>query len=257
MTALLGHLGGAPTFLLTDNEKTVIVEDVAGMPVRNPQIVAFSGHCGLTVHTCEPAEPASKGGSESTVKIAKADLVPKDSNLLEAYGSFAELEAACEVFCREVNAREHRVTRRVPDEMLEQEQARLHPIPADPHTVAYGVTRTVPASMPMVSFENGQYSVPARCSVKACGCGSTATVPTSRWSSCTSQRIDLPRWPGTGGPPRVARRLRTRTSRPPRPGRWSDPPRGLLEAVRVLLRRVVTERGQRRRCSRIRWVRCR
>jgi hypothetical protein len=44
--------------------------------------------------------------------------------------------------------------------MLAEEQARLHPVPADPYTVAFGLTRTVPASMPMVSFEGGQYSVP-------------------------------------------------------------------------------------------------
>jgi len=37
----------------------------------------------VTVHTCEPADPASKGGSESTVKLAKADLVPTDTNLLD------------------------------------------------------------------------------------------------------------------------------------------------------------------------------
>jgi hypothetical protein len=45
--------------------------------------------------------------------------------------------------------------------MLAQERARLHPIPASPHTVAFGVTRTVPATMAMVSFEGGQYSVPS------------------------------------------------------------------------------------------------
>jgi hypothetical protein len=123
-------------------------------------MVAFARHYGVTVHTCEPADPASKGGSESTVKLAKADLVPKDTNLLEAYSTFAELEAACVVFCDLVNARVHRVTRRPPVDMLAEEQARLHPIPADPHTVAFGVTRVVPASMPMVAFEGGQYSVP-------------------------------------------------------------------------------------------------
>ncbi len=80
----LRRLGGAPTYVLTDNEKTVTVEHVAGMPVRNPQLVAFARHYGVTVHTCVPADPASKGGSESTVKIAKADLVPKDTNLLRA-----------------------------------------------------------------------------------------------------------------------------------------------------------------------------
>jgi transposase len=154
------RIGGAPTYVLTDNEKTVTVEHVAGMAVRNPAMVAFARHYGLTIYTCQPVDPASKGGSESSVKVAKADLVPKDTNLLEAYASFADLEDACVAFCAMVNAREHRVTRRVPDVMLAEERVRLHPIPADPHTVAFGVTRTVPAKMPMVTFDSGQYSVP-------------------------------------------------------------------------------------------------
>ena len=99
------RLGGVPTYVLTDNEKTVTVEHIAGIPVRNPQLVAFAEHYSVTVHTCVPADPASKGGTESSVKISKADLVPKDTNLLEAYGSFAELEAACEAFCEKVNTR--------------------------------------------------------------------------------------------------------------------------------------------------------
>ena len=156
----LRRLGGAPTYLLTDNEKTVTVSHVAGMAVRNLQVVGFARHYGVTVHTCEPMAPASKGGSESTVKLAKADLVPKDTNLLEDYGSFAELEAACEAFGEMVNARTHRVTRRAPVAMLAEEQARLHPLPAQPHTVSFGVTRVVAARTPMVTFEGGQYSVP-------------------------------------------------------------------------------------------------
>ena len=156
----LRRLGGAPTYVLTDNEKTVTVEHVAGMAVRNPQTVAFARHYGLTVHTCEPADPATKGGSESTVKLAKADLVPTEVNLLPAYATFADLEQACETFCEQVNARVHRVTRRAPVEMLAEEHARLHPLPVAPHTVALGVTRTVAATTPMVTFEGGQYSVP-------------------------------------------------------------------------------------------------
>ena len=156
----LRRLGGAPTYVLTDNEKTVTVEHVAGVPVRNPAMVAFSRHYGVTIHTCVPADPASKGGSESSVKIAKADLVPKDTNLLPAYESFAQLEAACEAFCEQVNARTHRVTRRAPAEMLAQERAALHPLPASPHTIAFGVSRVVPGNTPMVAFEGGQYSVP-------------------------------------------------------------------------------------------------
>jgi hypothetical protein len=136
------------------------VEHVAGIAVRNPQMLAFARHYGVTVHTCEPADPTSKGGSESTVKLAKADLVPKEANLLPAYGSFAELEAACAAFCDQVNSRIHRVTRRAPVDMLAEEHARLHRLPVVAHTVAFGLTRTVAAKTPMVAFEGGQYSVP-------------------------------------------------------------------------------------------------
>ena len=155
----LRRVGGVPTYLLTDNEKTVTVEHVAGIPVRNPAAVELGRHYGLTVATCVPYDPASKGGSESTVKVAKADLVPTEANLLAEYGSFAALEAACQEFCDQVNARPHRITRRAPAEMLAEERARLHPVPEAPFTAALGVTRTVDA-LSLVTFEGGQYSVP-------------------------------------------------------------------------------------------------
>jgi len=73
--------GGAPTYVLTDNEKTVSVDHVCGIAVRNPQIVSVARHYGVTIATCVPADPQSKGGSEATVRIAKADLLPGDHNL--------------------------------------------------------------------------------------------------------------------------------------------------------------------------------
>src|ERR687892_227304 len=100
----LRSFGGAPTYALTDNERTVTVDHVCGIAVRNPRIVAAARHYGLTIATCVPADPQSKGGSEATVRIAKADLVPTDHNLRPAYGSFAELEQACAEFCDRVNA---------------------------------------------------------------------------------------------------------------------------------------------------------
>ena len=151
---------GRPTYVLTDNEKTVTIDHVAGIAVRNPAMVASPGTTGSR---CTPASRRTRrprAASESTVKLAKADLVPKDTNLRPVYDSFAELEAACEVFCEQVNTRVHRVTRRAPVDMLAEERARLHPVPATPHTVSFGVTRTVAATTPMVTFEGGQYSVP-------------------------------------------------------------------------------------------------
>lgn len=151
--------GGVPTYWLTDNEKTVTVEHVAGIAVRNPSIVAFCAHYGVEVATCVPADPESKGGSESSVRIAKADLVPTGANLLEEYASFAELVEACEGFAEEVNHRPHRATRRPPAELLAEERQRLHVVPERPHTACFGETRRVSWSA-TISFGGVTYSVP-------------------------------------------------------------------------------------------------
>ena len=83
LDATLRQVGGAPSYALTDNEKTVTVEHIAGVPVRHPTIVAASRHYGTQVITCVPFDPESKGGSEATVRIAKADLLPTEVNLGE------------------------------------------------------------------------------------------------------------------------------------------------------------------------------
>jgi len=151
--------GGAPTYWLTDNEKTVTVDHVAGVAVRNPRIVEAGAHYGVTIATCVPFDPESKGGSEATVRIAKADLVPTDANLLDDYRSWAELVDACEAFTAEVNGRAHRVTRRSPVEMLAEEQLRLHRLPEVGFTACFGETRRVSWTS-TISYGGVAYSVP-------------------------------------------------------------------------------------------------
>lgn len=157
--ATLRRFGGAPTYGLTDNEKTVTTEHVAGIAVRNPDLVEVSRYYGVTFATCVAADPESKGGSEATVRIAKADLVPTEANLLPDYPSFTALERACFSFCREVNERAHRETRRPPAEMLAEERAHLHPVPEVPFTASFGETRAVSYTS-TISFGGVRYSVP-------------------------------------------------------------------------------------------------
>ena len=66
----LRRFGGAPTYALTDNERTVSIHQVCGIAVRNPQIVSVARHYGLTIATCVPGDPQSKGGSVATVRVA-------------------------------------------------------------------------------------------------------------------------------------------------------------------------------------------
>lgn len=157
--ATLRAIGGVPTYLLTDNERTITVDRVAGVPVRHPGMVAAGRHYGTTVLACTPFDPETKGGSEATVRIAKADLVPTDANLRPAHRSFADLAAACAAFCAEVNGRTHRETGRRPEDMLAIERARLHALPVEPYTAALGEGRTV-ADDQTVRLGSVRYSVP-------------------------------------------------------------------------------------------------
>ena len=156
----LRRFGGVPTYGLSDNEKTLTVDHIARIAVRHPMMVEVGRYYGLTLASCVPADPQSKGGSEATVRIATADLVPTDANLLSNYSSFGELRAACDEFCERVNARPHSVTRCPPIERLAHERQRLHPLPSQPFTAAFGVTREVGKNVPVVQFEGGEYSVP-------------------------------------------------------------------------------------------------
>lgn len=159
LDATLRRFGGVPTYALTDNSRTVSIDHVAGIPVRHPQIVEAARHYGMTVHTCVPFDPESKGGSEATVKIAKADLVPTEANLLPDYGSFADLETACDRFCATVNGRRHRESARIPTEAVAEERARLHTLPTSPHTLALGTTRSVGTDQ-TIRFGSVRYSTP-------------------------------------------------------------------------------------------------
>ncbi|WP_431883444.1 IS21 family transposase [Micromonospora gifhornensis] len=200
LDATLRRIGGVPAYALTDNEKTVTVEHVADIAVRNPEIVDVARHYGMTIRTCVPADPQSKGGSENTVKIAKADLVPTEANLLEEYRTFAELETACRQFTDEVNARLHRETRRRPVEALAEERQRLHPLPAKAFTVAFGTTRRVNWDA-TISVEGVRYSVPHQ------------LVDTRVWARFHGDELIVTAV-GETGPTEVARHLRSTPGRP-------------------------------------------
>ncbi|HYB25572.1 MAG TPA: IS21 family transposase [Solirubrobacteraceae bacterium] len=198
---VLRVFGGAPTYALTDNERTVSIDQVCGIAVRNPQIVSVGRHYGLTIATCVPADPQSKGGSEATVRVARADLVPTDHNLRPAYGSFAELEAACEEFMADVNTRPHRATLEPPIDRLGEEHERLHRLPRLPHTVCFGETRKVNWQS-LISVGGAQYSVPH------------TLIDERVWARVDGDQLIVVHVDGPAGPREVARHRLTTPGRP-------------------------------------------
>ena len=211
------YFDGVPTYALTDNEKTVSVDHVAGIAVRNQQIVAAGHHYGVSIQTCVPADPQSKGGSEATVKIAKADLVPTDHNLLGAYRSMVELEDACHQWMSDVNTRKHRSTHEPPVLRLADEHERLHRVPTRPHTVVFGETRKV-SWQSTVSVGGALYSVPHQ------------LVDQRVWVRAAGEELIVIAADGPAGAKEVARHQLTTPGRPSiQDGHYPPRPAGALE----------------------------
>ncbi len=194
-------LDGVLTYALTDNEKTVTVEHVCGIAVRNPTIVEVSRHYGLTIATCEPADPQSKGGSEAAVRVAKADLVPTDHNLRDEYQDWQALEQACAALMAEVNTRPHRATRQAPLVLLGQEHEHLHRVPRLAHTLSFGQTRKVDRQA-TVSVGDAIYSVPHE------------LIGERVWVRADGQEMVVVHVDQTQGPREVARHALTTPGRP-------------------------------------------
>ncbi len=154
----------------------------------------------MTIRTCLPADPETKGGSEATVRIAKADLVPTSANLLPQYKTMGQLEAACREFCDTVNDRVHRQSRRRPAEALLEERQRLHPLPKQPFTVAFGTTRRVNWES-TISVDGVRYSVPHE------------LVDTRVWARFHSDELIVTAV-GEDGPAEVARHDRSAPGHP-------------------------------------------
>ena len=106
----------------------------------------------------------------------------------------------------QVNARVHRVTRRAPDEMLARGTGPAAPDPGDPaHRRVRGDPDGAGRRRRWSPSRAGSTRSRPGCSGRRCGCGCTATAPTSRSSSCTSAPT---------GPVEVARHARATPGSP-------------------------------------------
>jgi hypothetical protein len=69
-------IGGAPTYVLTDNEKTVTERHIAGIAVRNRAIVDVSRYYGITIATCVPADPEPRAARKQPCGWQKPTWCP-------------------------------------------------------------------------------------------------------------------------------------------------------------------------------------
>ena len=180
--------------------RSIIAEATVGSPKTSPQrtgtgIRSFRVDCQITTFTAcsrqprtnpEPKTKHIPSGRILTALLAGNRPLKRPEN--PAQPAYIKL-----------------ITRRKPAVMIKEEQPRLHRLPDTAHTVAFGLSRNVPENTPpMVTFENGQYSVPtyllgARVFVRSHGAGVDGQVV-----------VHI----GVAGPVEVARHGRARPGSP-------------------------------------------
>ena len=154
------YIGGIPAYVLTDNAKTAAVSHIAGVAVINSKMVSFASAYGFSIQTCVVYDPASKGGVEAAVRVAKEDLCPRDTNFRANHQTTADLIAACDDYTAQINSRVHSGSGEIPSVALEFESKAFHSLPQIPYLSVYGVMRKVEPKMAIVRFNHCGYSVP-------------------------------------------------------------------------------------------------
>ncbi|MGW6405112.1 hypothetical protein [Streptomyces sp. NPDC055134] len=169
----LRRIGGSPTYTLTDNAKTVTVEDIAGIPVRHPQMVAAGITAAKWSVACRTTRNQRAAQRQRSVS-RRPTWCPRTQTCSPAYDSFAELADACRTWCDTVNSRRHRATGQIPADRLDIERTTLHVLPVEP--LALGEERLV-GSDRTISFNSVRYSTPPGYTPRtAAGCSTGGSV---------------------------------------------------------------------------------
>lgn len=146
------YFGGIAREYVYDQTKLVVINERYREVWFNERFYQFALKCGFSVRVCEGYDPESKGKVENAIRYTKGDFL---------YGDYFEnieaLNKAAFVWLEEVaNRRPHSVTGRAPQEMFEEEQPHLGPLPED--------LRKRPCRQAdktgLISFEGNKYSVP-------------------------------------------------------------------------------------------------
>ncbi|MCK4305470.1 MAG: IS21 family transposase [Candidatus Eisenbacteria sp.] len=159
-THAFADFDGVALRLVYDRMATVVLGTVGPnrKPLWNPRLLEFARYYGYEPYLCKVADPNRKGKDERIFLFLERDFIRGSE-----FDSFEDLNAKVRIWLDEVaNCRVHGTTRRVPDEVWEQEKPFLIPLPESsypacdeeirqvgPDAVLWirGTTYTIPAAL--------------------------------------------------------------------------------------------------------------
>lgn len=152
------YFGGVPKECWYDNLATAVQDRYAGVVKFNPRFLAYMGHHAISPHACNPARGNEKGRVESGVKYIRSNFWSG-----RVFKNFDDL-CMQSILWRDqfLNAREHRVTRRIiQNQFISEEKPilQLKSMNTERFETDEVITKIVSSDFHFV-FETNKYSVP-------------------------------------------------------------------------------------------------
>ena len=122
--ACFDFLGGMVEELVIDQDSILVVSENHGDIIYTKEFRALVQEMGLKMYVCRKADPESKGKIENLIKFVKYNfLAPRD------FEGVAEANRSLEKWLkRRANGKISQATKRIPEEMFEEERTHLRPI---------------------------------------------------------------------------------------------------------------------------------
>ena len=153
--AALDDLGGVPSEIVFDSEKTVVDRWEMGRPVVNLTFLDFAAYYGFEVHVAPRNDGAYKGGVERTHWTVEKNFL-NGRTFIDLEDARRRLLAWRDRFAAE---RQHGTKRRTRLDMYLEEKPSLAPLPSHPYDTSEVVWR-IADGFHRVLFETTTYSVP-------------------------------------------------------------------------------------------------
>ncbi|MFW9835781.1 MAG: IS21 family transposase [Candidatus Thorarchaeota archaeon] len=152
----LRFFGGTPKRWVYDNLTSVVKQRRGKVVSFNETFLQFAGYYTFWPHACWPDAPNQKGVVERPMDYIKGNFCPG-----RYFADFDDLVAQGWTWLQETaNARRHRTTRRVPQDMFEtQERLHLLPLPPEPFDTDWVLYPQVSKDC-VVRVQTNDYSVP-------------------------------------------------------------------------------------------------
>lgn len=118
---LFMKLGGVTLELVIDNPKTLVIHNRGDEEVKfNDDALMLFGYLGVIPNACHPYRPRTKGKIEKPFQYIENHFVKGNS-----FGDMNELNDAADKFIKKWNSKVNGTTKRIPNELFEEEKPHL------------------------------------------------------------------------------------------------------------------------------------